>query len=177
MLRSGDTLPISDLTGVRGTPYRSPTSPEFVGHHIDLRPHLGVEIEVRNHEPGRIWTWLRLRRRCQGSEWAAYRRSGRECGSSRHAPEFQPSLRLQCHRNAVTSLLPGHAVWQVAIRRKSLVPKVGLEPTRVLPHRILSPARLAFGGIGVILKPRCKSLEISRLRMRFEPGFLTIALS
>ena len=24
--------------------------------------------------------------------------------------------------------------------RKSLVPKVGLEPTRVLPHRILSPA-------------------------------------
>jgi hypothetical protein len=27
-------------------------------------------------------------------------------------------------------------------RRKSLLPKVGLEPTRVLPHRILSPARL-----------------------------------
>ncbi len=34
------------------------------------------------------------------------------------------------------------------IRRKSLVPKVGLEPTRVLPHRILSPARLPFRHFG-----------------------------
>ena len=33
-------------------------------------------------------------------------------------------------------------------RGKTLVPKVGLEPTRVLPHRILSPARLPFRHFG-----------------------------
>src|SRR4051794_38205852 len=37
-----------------------------------------------------------------------------------------------------------------AIRRKSLIPKVGLEPTRVLPHRILSPARLPFRHFGKV---------------------------
>src|SRR3954468_14329266 len=29
------------------------------------------------------------------------------------------------------------------------IPKVGLEPTRVLPHRILSPARLPFRHFGM----------------------------
>ena len=35
--------------------------------------------------------------------------------------------------------------WQAA---SSKIPKVGLEPTRVLPHRILSPARLPFRHFG-----------------------------
>ncbi len=31
----------------------------------------------------------------------------------------------------------------------------------------MSPARLAFGGVGVILGPRCRSLEIIHLGMAF----------
>ena len=42
---------------------------------------------------------------------------------------------------------PG-AIKQGAIHLESLIPKVGLEPTRVLPHRILSPARLPFRHFG-----------------------------
>ena len=38
----------------------------------------------------------------------------------------------------------GRAIKQGAIHLESLIPKVGLEPTRVLPHRILSPARLPY---------------------------------
>ena len=44
-------------------------------------------------------------------------------------------------RETIPDLLPEN-------RRKSIVPKVGLEPTRVLPHRILSPARLPFRHFG-----------------------------
>ena len=51
-------------------------------------------------------------------------------------------LRLQCHRNAVTDLLPRQAVRQVTIRRKAIVPKVGLEPAPSCEDRIVSPARL-----------------------------------
>ena len=40
-------------------------------------------------------------------------------------------------------------------RRRSLIPKVGLEPTRVLPHRILSPARLPFRHFGINTIPGC----------------------
>jgi hypothetical protein len=36
----------------------------------------------------------------------------------------------------------GPAIKQGAIHLQSLIPKMGLEPTRVLPHRILSPAGL-----------------------------------
>ena len=63
----------------------------------------------------------------------------------------------------------GPAAWPGASRRNSLplnendascqhltggvieVPKVGLEPTRVLPHRILSPARLPFRHFGSVV--------------------------
>ena len=40
-------------------------------------------------------------------------------------------------------------------RCRSLIPKVGLEPTRVLPHRILSPARLPFRHFGINTIPGC----------------------
>ena len=52
--------------------------------------------------------------------------------ASPRAPEYQPSMRLQCHRNAVPNLFPPRANRHVAICRKYIVPKVGLEPTRVL---------------------------------------------
>src|SRR5271163_1191970 len=64
--------------------------------------------------------------------------------NGRRAPEFQAPLRLQCLRNAVTSLLPGRAVRHVAIRRKCIVLKVGLEPTPSCEDRILSPGLLPY---------------------------------
>jgi hypothetical protein len=57
-------------------------------------------------------------------------------------PQLQPSLRLQYHRNAVPNLFPLRANLHVAICRKYVVPKVGLEPTPSCEDRILSPARL-----------------------------------
>ncbi len=104
----------------------------FPGHHTYLRPRVEVEIHVRNHQLGRIRTWLCARRLCHGSERASYRGSGTECRSFRRAPQVQPSMRLHCHRNAVTTFLPGQAVRQVAIRRKSIAPKVELAPTPTL---------------------------------------------
>ena len=53
----------------------------------------------------------------------------KRCGSVRRALRDRPALRLLRHLNAVTSLLPRRAALQCAIRRKSIVPKVGLEPT------------------------------------------------
>jgi hypothetical protein len=38
----------------------------------------------------------------------------------------------------------GRAIKQGVIHLESQIPKVGLEPTRVLPHRILSPVRLPY---------------------------------
>jgi len=135
----------------------------FRGHHTDLRPHLGVGIEVRNLQTCRIWT--RLRRLCQGSKCAACPGSGNECGSCRSALRYQPSLRLQCHRNAVTNLLPRQAVRQVAIRCKSIVPKVGLEPTPSCEDRILRPGLLPYPWywkhVAVILKVLdCKAVTM-----------------
>src|SRR4051812_36977009 len=45
--------------------------------------------------------------------------------------------------NATTSVRKPHDM------SAARVPKVGLEPTRVLPHRILSPARLPFRHFGM----------------------------
>ena len=40
---------------------------------------------------------------------------------------------------AFVKIEDGRAIKQGSIHLESLIPKVGLEPTRVLPHRILSP--------------------------------------
>jgi hypothetical protein len=83
----------------------------------DISSHAPISLRLRPWKPD------------QAAGCVACRVSGRRYGSVRFALRDQPSLRLQCHRNAVTSLLPRRAVRQVAIRRKSIVPKVGLEPT------------------------------------------------
>ncbi len=143
---------------VTRAPVRTPRSlyrrgvPGFRGQHTYLRRRLGVEIHVRNHQPGGIWSWLCARRFCQWSECAAYGGSGRECGSCRHAPEFQASLRLRCHRNAVTKLLLGQPFRQVAIRRTSLVPNVRLEPT---PHLRRPDFESGASAIAVALETGC----------------------
>ena len=49
---------------------------------------------------------------------------------------------------------PSDAVCRVTTASDPSVPKVGLEPTRVLPHRILSPARLPFRHFGRMLRRR-----------------------
>jgi hypothetical protein len=108
--------------GVPGTPYGS---------------RFGAEIEVRNLQTCRIWT--RLRRLCHRSKCAACPGSGSECGSRRSALQHQPSLRFQCHRNAVTNLFPLGANRHVAICPKHILPKVGLEPKPSCEDRILSP--------------------------------------
>ena len=53
------------------------------------------------------------------------------------------------------------------LQQSSLVPKVGLEPTRVLPHRILSPARLPFRHFGRVL------IEFTDRRGSVNPGDAT----
>ena len=62
------------------------------------------------------------------------------CPSGQRHPNFSPVRAEVCP----STLFPA--------RRKSIVPKVGLEPTRVLPHRILSPARLPFRHFGYVLR-------------------------
>src|SRR4051794_15718756 len=60
--------------------------------------------------------------------------------------------RGQRHRHATPASAEGFAEERSsaprAIHRKSLVPKVGLEPTRVLPHLFLWRARWRLGGCG-----------------------------
>ena len=99
------------------------------------------------------------------SKCAASRGNGSECGSFRSALQLQPSLRLQYHRNAVPNLFPLRANRQVAICRKYIVPKVGLEPTPSCEDRILSPVRLPYPWywkhVAVILKGfDCKAVTI-----------------
>jgi hypothetical protein len=56
------------------------------------------------------------------------------------------NTRQRCGSNVAATLLPifyqGVQLGQVAIGRRSMVPKVGLEPTSSCEDRILSPARL-----------------------------------
>lgn len=48
-------------------------------------------------------------------------------------------------------------------RRRSLIPKVRLEHTRVLPHRILSPARHRTISICLVSRSCCKPSKIGRI--------------
>ena len=108
-------------------------------------------------------------KRLKSSAWST--RSARKDARVRQAsprptlfPEFVQDQKNNCPRSCFRpnlrrpdgTMLPGQAAWQIAIRRKSVVPKVGLEPARVLPHRILSPARLPYSWywkhVAVILK-------------------------
>ena len=82
--------------------------------------------------------------------------NGNGCDNVRTVLQLQPSLRLQYHRNAVPNLFPLGPNRHIAICPKYILPKVGLEPRRVLPHRILSPARLPspwyWKQVAVVLK-------------------------
>jgi hypothetical protein len=62
-------------------------------------------------------------------------------------------MRLNGHHNTVTNMLPNRCDGDNRICRKSLLPKVGLEPTLTCVNRILSPARLPFRHFG-LLRPR-----------------------
>jgi hypothetical protein len=58
-------------------------------------------------------------------------------------------MRPRRYPNAVTNVLPFRQLAKYLIRRNSLLPKVGLEPTPTCVDRILSPARLPFRHFGV----------------------------
>ena len=88
------------------------------------------------------------------------------------APFLKTSHR--CGPNATATplpnLFPRQALPQVAIRRKSLVPNVGLEPAPSCEDRILSPVRLPYSWywkhVAVMLKGfDCKTLTIPPTRI------------
>ena len=85
----------------------------------------------------------------------------------------------RCVSNVTATLFPNCSHWanrQVAICRKSILPKVGLEPTPSCEDRILSPVRLPFPWywkhVGVTLKvSRFKAVTIPPL-----PTYIIAAL-
>jgi hypothetical protein len=70
----------------------------------------------------------------------------------------------------------GRSINDSAIHSESLIPKVGLEPTRMLPHRILSPVRLPFPWYWEHVGATLKASSFKAVTMLPPPTYIIAAL-
>ena len=70
----------------------------------------------------------------------------------------------------------GRAIKEGANHAESSVPKVGLEPTRVLPHRILSPARLPYSWYWKHVAVMIKGLDFKAITIPPRSVYIAVAL-